>query len=100
MERGALDSERGDPGDRLCGAAFDGLSVMASDRRWATGEGRPLREDGLMAVPVKAGSHAIDVQWTATRDVVTGREISAIALLALAVVAMRERKSGRGHRRV
>jgi len=60
---------------------------------------RPLREDGLMAIPVKAGRHLIDVQWTATRDVVTGRTISAIALLALAVVAMRERK-GRGHRRV
>ena len=62
-------------------------------------KGRPSREDGLMAVPVKAGRHLIDVQWTATRDVVTGRTISAIALLALAVVAMRERK-GRGHRRV
>jgi hypothetical protein len=60
---------------------------------------RPLREDGLMAVPVKAGSHAIDVQWTATRDVVAGRAVSVIALLALAVVAMREHK-GRGHRRV
>jgi hypothetical protein len=61
--------------------------------------GRPLREDGLMAVPVKAGSHAIDVQWTATWDVVAGRAVSAIALLALAVVAMRERKE-RGSRRV
>ena len=60
---------------------------------------RPLREDGLMAIPVNAGSHAIDVQWTATRDVVAGRAVSAIALLALAVVAMRERKV-RGHRRV
>jgi hypothetical protein len=61
--------------------------------------GRPLREDGLMAVPVTAGSHVIEVQWTATRDVVAGRTISAIALLGLAVVVARERK-GRGHRRV
>ena len=42
-----------------------------------------------MAVPVKAGSHVIEVQWAATRDVVAGRAISAIALLALAVVVMR-----------
>ncbi len=57
---------------------------------------RPVREDGLMAVPVIAGSHAIEVQWRATRDVIAGREVSAIALLALAVVAMLER----GKRRV
>ena len=61
--------------------------------------GRPLREDGLMAVPVTAGSHVIEVQWTATRDVVAGRTISAIALLGLAVVVAWERKE-RGHRRV
>ena len=60
---------------------------------------RPSREDGLMAVPVNAGSHVMEVHWAATRDVVAGRAISAIALLALAVVAMRERK-GRVHRRV
>ncbi len=59
---------------------------------------RPLREDGLMAVAVTAGSHAIDVQWTATRDVIAGREISAIALLALAVVGGLERKSRRDSR--
>jgi 6-pyruvoyl-tetrahydropterin synthase related domain len=61
--------------------------------------GRPLREDGLMAVPVKAGSHVIEVQWTATRDIVAGRTISAIALLGLVVVVALERK-GRGHSRV
>jgi 6-pyruvoyl-tetrahydropterin synthase related domain len=60
---------------------------------------RPLREDGLMAVPVTAGSHVLEVQWTATRDVVAGRIISAIALLGLAVLVAREHK-GRGHRRV
>jgi len=60
---------------------------------------RPLREDGLMAVPVNAGSHVMEVRWAATRDVVAGRAVSTIALLALAVVAMRERK-GRVHRRV
>jgi hypothetical protein len=56
---------------------------------------RPVREDGLMAVPLMAGSHRIDVRWFATRDVITGREVSAIALLALVVVAMLERRERR-----
>jgi hypothetical protein len=60
---------------------------------------RPLREDGLMAIPVKAGSHVLEVKWQATTDVVAGRAVSATALLALALVAMWERKGG-GHRRV
>jgi hypothetical protein len=60
--------------------------------------GRPVREDGLMAVPVTSGSHAITVQWTATKDVIAGRGVSAIALLALAVVGGLERKSRRGSR--
>jgi hypothetical protein len=60
---------------------------------------RPLREDGLMTVPVQAGSHVMEVQWQATRDVVAGRAISAIALLALGLVAMRERRE-RGDGRV
>jgi hypothetical protein len=59
--------------------------------------GRPTREDGLMAVPVRAGEHTIDVQWVATRDVIVGREVSALALLALVAVAALERK---GRRRV
>jgi hypothetical protein len=54
---------------------------------------RPRREDGLMAVPVTAGSHAIDVQWAATSDVVAGRAISVVALLALIMVAALERKN-------
>jgi 6-pyruvoyl-tetrahydropterin synthase related domain len=53
---------------------------------------RPMRKDGLTAVPVAAGTHVIEVKWTATWDVLAGRSISAIALLALAVVAMRERR--------
>ena len=63
---------------------------MASRHRAAR-----ARDDGLMAVPVTAGSHAIEVQWNATRDVIAGREVSAIALLALAVVAMLERRERR-----
>jgi hypothetical protein len=60
---------------------------------------RPLREDGLMAVPLNTGSHVIEVQWAATRDVVAGRAISVIALLMLAMAATLERK-GRVPRRV
>jgi hypothetical protein len=59
--------------------------------------GRPTREDGLMAVPVPAGEHTIDVQWAATRDVIVGRAVSALALLVLVAVAALER---RGRRRV
>jgi hypothetical protein len=57
--------------------------------------GRPMRDDGLMAIPIKAGKHLIEVQWAATRDVVAGRTISAIALLALATVVMLERRERR-----
>jgi hypothetical protein len=56
---------------------------------------RPLREDGLMTVPVTPGSHAIEVQWTATSDVAAGRAVSAIALVGLAVVGMLESKKRR-----
>ncbi len=49
--------------------------------------GRPIREDGLMAVPVAAGSHTIEVQWSASRDVIAGRAVSSISLLALALIA-------------
>ena len=56
---------------------------------------RKHREDGLMAVPLTAGSHRLEVQWFATQDVITGRVFSAIALLALAGVAMLERRERR-----
>jgi len=53
---------------------------------------RPLREDGLMAVPVMAGDHTIEVQWSATRDVVAGRVLSAVALLGLVGTVVLERR--------
>jgi hypothetical protein len=56
---------------------------------------RPLREDGLMTVPVTAGRHTIEVQWTATRDVVAGRVLSALALLGLVGTVVLERPGGR-----
>jgi hypothetical protein len=59
------------------------------------GQGRPVRDDGLMAVPVSAGNHVMEVQWAATRDVIAGRAVSAFALLALAIVAVLERRERR-----
>ena len=56
---------------------------------------RPVRDDGLMTVPVTAGNHVVEVQWAATRDVLTGRLVSAISLLALAIVGMLERRERR-----
>jgi hypothetical protein len=58
-------------------------------------QGRPIRGDGLMTVPVTAGNHVVEVQWAATRDVVAGRLISAISLLALVSVGMLERRKRR-----
>jgi hypothetical protein len=56
---------------------------------------RPIRDDGLMTVPVTAGTHVIEVQWAATRDIIAGRSVSAISLLALAIVGMLERRRRR-----
>jgi hypothetical protein len=48
-----------------------------------------------MAIPIIAGKHVMEIQWAATRDVITGRIISVIALLALAIVVMLERRERR-----
>jgi hypothetical protein len=51
---------------------------------------RPSRPDGLMTLPVAAGSHAIQVQWMTTPDVFIGRLASAMALVALLAVVLME----------
>jgi hypothetical protein len=53
------------------------------------------RKDGLMTVLVTTGSHTISVQWSATRDVVAGRILSAFALLGLVGTVLLERRVGR-----
>ena len=53
---------------------------------------RPMRDDGLMAVPVIAGSNAIDVRWRATSDVIAGRAVSAAALLVLILLGLGEHR--------
>jgi hypothetical protein len=65
--------------------SVDGRQVVA----------RPLRDDGLMAVPVTPGRHTIEVQWSATRDVVAGRVLSVLALLGLVGTVVLERLGGK-----
>jgi hypothetical protein len=57
--------------------------------------GRPMRRDGLMAVPLTRGSHVIEVKWSTTRDIVAGRVLSGLALLALAGTVVLERRGRR-----
>ncbi len=45
--------------------------------------GLPLRDDGLMAVPVPQGPVDLAVDWITTPDVLAGRWLSGIALLLL-----------------
>jgi len=56
---------------------------------------RPVRDDGLMAIPTIAGKHVMEIQWATTRDVIAGRTISVVGLLVLAIVVMLERRGRR-----
>ncbi len=51
----------------------------------------PLRKDGLLTVPIGSGNHTIDVRWQATNDILFGRALSALGLLALIGVLRWER---------
>jgi hypothetical protein len=57
---------------------------------------RPSRGDGLMTVPIPAGSNVIDVQWRITQDVIAGRAASAtaVALLIVFEALLRKRRNG------
>ena len=50
------------------------------------------RERGLMAVPVPQGNVRVSVDWTTTSDAVTGRWVSAAALLFITGLYAFERK--------
>jgi hypothetical protein len=52
----------------------------------------PRRDDGLMAVPVSKGPVQISIDWGTTPDVVTGRWLSAIALILLIALYATERR--------
>ncbi|MGD0830761.1 MAG: 6-pyruvoyl-tetrahydropterin synthase-related protein [Terracidiphilus sp.] len=52
----------------------------------------PLRGDGLMIVQVQKGKVDLTVDWTTTADVIVGRWLSALAVLALTGLWLLERK--------
>ena len=52
----------------------------------------PHRDDGLMAVPVSTGPVQISIDWATTSDVLTGRWLSAIALILLIALYATERR--------
>jgi hypothetical protein len=52
----------------------------------------PRRDDGLMAVLVSKGPVQISIDWGTTPDVVTGRWLSAIALILLIALYATERR--------
>jgi len=55
----------------------------------------PAREDGLIAIPVAAGPARIEVRWTNTPDVLWGRAISLLSLVALFGLIWFERRNAR-----
>jgi hypothetical protein len=52
----------------------------------------PMREDGLLAVPVPQGPVDLTVDWTTTSDVLIGRWLSALAILLLTILCFIERR--------
>jgi len=50
------------------------------------------RDDGLIAVPVPQGVVHVTVDWTATPDVIAGRCVSGLAVLALMALGVAERR--------
>jgi hypothetical protein len=49
---------------------------------------RPVRQDGLMAIPIPAGSTDVTVDWTTTSDVRLGRRISLLAILLVTALGL------------
>ena len=52
---------------------------------------QPLRGDGLIVVPVQPGPVELTVDWTTTADVVAGRWLSGLAVLALTMLWLVEK---------
>jgi hypothetical protein len=49
---------------------------------------RPQRADGLMTIPLAAGSNAIEIRWRATADAIAGDAISAASLSLLILLGI------------
>ncbi|HEX3987417.1 MAG TPA: 6-pyruvoyl-tetrahydropterin synthase-related protein [Acidobacteriaceae bacterium] len=58
-------------------------------------EARRHRDDGLMVIPVKAGTTRIEVRWGTTRDAWAGRWLSLAALAVTLAWMWKERRTGR-----
>ncbi len=56
------------------------------------------REDGLIAVPVRQGPIHLIVDWSTTPDTIAGRSVSGLALVALAGLAVFERRLSRSRK--
>lgn len=54
-------------------------------------EQRPHRMDGLMVIPLGAGTSAVQIRYALTRDVRWGRAISLLAVLVLLLILLRQR---------
>jgi hypothetical protein len=52
----------------------------------------PKRDDGLLAVPVLAGPVILSVDWSTTPDVVAGRWLSVVSLLAITGLVLLQRR--------
>ena len=57
----------------------------------------PVRDDGLMAIPLPEGPARLTVDWTTTPDGIAGRWLSALSVLLLAAVWLLERRFARPH---
>jgi hypothetical protein len=55
---------------------------------------RPHRDDGLIAFPIESGATRIDIVYASTADVLCGRILSGVSLMAMAALALWSRKRG------
>jgi hypothetical protein len=55
----------------------------------------PARVDGLIAIPVSEGPVEVSVDWTTTPDVILGRCVICVAVLALVSLGLLERRFSR-----
>ena len=65
-----------------------GLPSLASPRQRNSVLNRPRRDDGLMTIPVPAGTTHIEIKYAATPDVWWGRGLSTASLLTLLALAL------------
>jgi hypothetical protein len=62
-------------------------------RNGADVRNRPLRDDGLMTIPVPQGRSQINIRWHTTPDIWIGRALSLLGICVFAFVGYRERRS-------